>query len=139
MKKYFLDTSLIMALILDSDFNYKKAIKLEYILNEECYINNNVLNEVLTLTGRKLNIDSAREVYYSLIDKFNLLNEYEIVNYTSETFNIFETYIGVNSNKTKLSFTDSSIILTMKAFNIDTLVSFDEEFKRIKEITLIQE
>ena len=138
MKKYFLDTSFIMALILDSDSNYKKAIKLEYILNEECYINN-VLNEVLTLTGRKLNIDSAREVYYSLIDTFNVLNEYEIVNYTSETFKIFETYIGVNSNKTKLSFTDSSIILTMKAFNIDTLVSFDEEFKRIKEITLIQE
>lgn len=139
MKKYFLDTSFIMALILDSDSNYKKAIKLEYILNEECYINNNVLNEVLTLTGRKLNIDSDREVYYSLIDTFNVLNEYEIVNYTSETFKIFETYIGVNSNKTKLSFTDSSIILTMKAFNIDTLVSFDEEFKRIKEITLIQE
>ena len=80
MKKYFLDTSFIMALILDSDSNYKKAIKLEYILNEECYINNNVLNEVLTLTGRKLNIDSAREVYYSLIDTFNVLNEYEIVN-----------------------------------------------------------
>lgn len=50
--KYFLDTSFIMALVLNSDANYNKAIKLDYILNEKCFINNNVLNEVLTLTGQ---------------------------------------------------------------------------------------
>lgn len=135
--KYFLDTSFIMALVLNSDANYNKAIKLDYILNEKCFINNNVLNEVLTLTGRKINIDSAKEIYYNLIDSFEVLNEYNILNYNSENFKIFEKYIGINSNKTKLSFTDSSIILTMKEFEIDSLVTFDKEFKRVEGINLI--
>ena len=43
--KYFLDTSFIMALVLDSDSNHEKALKLAYALNEDCFINNNVLNE----------------------------------------------------------------------------------------------
>ena len=77
--KYFLDTSFIMALVLNSDANYNKAVKLDYILNEKCFINNNVLNEVLTLTGRKINIDSAKEIYYNLIDSFEVLNEYNIL------------------------------------------------------------
>lgn len=135
--KYFLDTSFIMALVLNSDANYDKAVKLDYILNEKCFINNNVLNEVLTLTGRKINIDSAKEIYYNLIDSFEVLNEYNILNYNSENFKIFEKYIGINSNKTKLSFTDSSIILTMKEFEIDSLVTFDKEFKRVEGINLI--
>ena len=132
--KYFLDTSFILALVLDSDSNHKKAVNLKEILNEKCYINNNVLNEVLTITGRKLNINNAKELYYNLIDSFELLNEYDIPNYTSETLKIFETNIRTNSKKTKLSFTDSSIILTMKEHNIENLVSFDNEFEKIKEI-----
>lgn len=135
--KYFLDTSFILALVLVSDSNYEKALKISDILDEDCYINNNVLNEILTLTGRKLNINSSKELYYSLIDSFYLLNEYDIFNYTSKTFQIFEKYVGQNSNKTKLSFTDSSIIVTMKEYGITNLVSFDEEFKRVKEIELI--
>lgn len=136
--KYFLDTSFILALVLNSDSNYKKAVNLAYVLNEKCYINNNVLNEVLTLIGRKLDINSAKELYYNIIDSFELLNEYDISNYNSENFNIFEKYVWENSKKTKLSFTDSSIILTMKEYNIPNLVSFDKEFKKVKGINLIK-
>lgn len=136
--KYFLDTSFILAIVLDSDSNYKKAVNLAYVLNEKCYINNNVLNEVLTLIGRKLDINSAKELYYNIIDSFELLNEYDISNYNSENFNIFEKYVGENSKKTRLSFTDSSIILTMKEYNIPNLVSFDKEFKKVKGINLIK-
>ena len=45
--------------------------------------------------------------------------------------------VGLNSKKTKLSFTDSSIILTMKKSNITDLVSFDQQFKNFNEINLI--
>lgn len=78
MKKYFLDSSFIMALVLDSDSNYDKAVNLKYVLKENCFINNNVLNEVLTLIGRKLNMNSAKEIYYTLIDSLNIINKYEI-------------------------------------------------------------
>lgn len=137
--KYFLDTSFILALVLDSDSNHEKALDLLHVLNEDCYINNNVLNEVLTLAGRKLNIDAAREIYYGLIDTFTLLNEYDITNYNNKNFEIFEKFVGVNNGKPKLSFTDSSIVLTMKEYNISNLISFDEEFKRIGNINLIGE
>ena len=137
--KYFLDTSFIMALVLDSDSNHEKALKLAYALNEDCFINNNVLNEVLTLTGRKLSIDAAREIYYGLIDTFTLLNEYDIANYNNKNFEIFEEFVGSNSKKSKLSFTDSSIVLTMREHDISNLLSFDEEFKKVEDINLIEE
>lgn len=141
MKKIFLDTSFIIAYVNSNDEQNEKALKLEEkenIFSQKCYINNNVLNEVLTLAGRKMNINAAEEIYYGLIDNFEILDEYSIVNYTSKNFHIFKKYIGKQSNKTKLSFTDSSIILTMKEFNITDLVSFDNEFQRIVDINLIK-
>lgn len=135
--KYFLDSSFILALILKTDANHEKAFELVDLLNEDCYINHNVLNEVLTLVGRKINILAAKEVYYTLIDNFTLLNEYSIAEYNENTFKIFENYIGSNSNKAKLSFTDSSIVLTMREFEISNLLSFDKEFKRVDEINIV--
>lgn len=135
--KYFLDSSFILALILKTDANHEKAFELVDVLNEDCYINHNVLNEVLTLVGRKINILAAKEVYYTLIDNFTLLNEYSIAEYNENTFKIFENYIGSNSNKAKLSFTDSSIVLTMREFEISNLLSFDKEFKRVDGINIV--
>ena len=140
MRKVFLDTSFILGFVNSNDELHENAKKLEdaeNILSQDCYINNNVLNEVLTLTGRKININAAEETYYGLIDSFEILNEYDIINYTSETFDIFKRVVGLNSKKTKLSFTDSSIILTMKKSNITDLVSFDQQFKNFNEINLI--
>ena len=57
--------------------------------------------------------------------------------FTAKTFDIFKRIIGNNSKKTKLSFTDSSIILTMQESNITDLVSFDQQFKNFNEINLI--
>lgn len=140
MKKVFLDTSFILAYVNSNDELHDNALRLEEaenILSQDCYINNNVLNEVLTLTGRKMNIDAAEEIYYGLIDSFKILNEYTIFNYTAKTFDIFKKIVGTNSKKTKLSFTDSSIILTMQESNITDLVSFNQQFKYFNKINLI--
>lgn len=140
MRKIFLDTSFILAYINSNDDLHENALKLEEsenILSQNVYINNNVLNEVLTLTGRKMNIDAAEEIYYSLVDSFEILNEYTILNYTAKTFDIFKKIVEDNSKKTKLSFTDSSIILTMKESNITELVSFNQQFKNFNKISLI--
>ena len=122
MSKVFLDTSFILAYVNSNDELHENALRLEEtenILSRDCYINNNVLNEVLTLTGRKINIDAAEEIYYGLIDSFEILNEYNIFNYTAKTF------------------TDSSIILTMQESEISDLVSFDQQFENFNEINLI--
>lgn len=140
MRKVFLDTSFILAYVNSNDELHENALRLEEtenILSKNCYINNNVLNEVLTLTGEKMNIDASEEIYYSLIDSFEILNEYTIFNYTAKTFDIFKRIVGTNSKKTKLSFSDSSIILTMQESNIDDLVSLDQQFKNFDDINLI--
>ena len=80
-----------------------------------------------------------REIYYGLIDTFTLLNEYDIANYNNKNFEIFEEFVGSNSKKSKLSFTDSSIVLTMREHDISNLLSFDEEFKKVEDINLIEE
>ena len=140
MKKVFLDTSFILAYVNSNDELHKNALRLEKVenvLSQDCYINNNILNEVLTLTGRKININAAEEIYYGMIDSFEILNEYNIFNYTAKTFDIFKRIVGNNSEKTKLSFTDSSIILTMQESKITDLISFDQQFKNFNEIKLI--
>ena len=140
MRKVFLDTSFILAYVNSNDELHENALRLEEaenILSHDCYINNNVLNEVLTLTGRKINIAAAEEIYYGLIDSFEILNEYTIFNYTAKTLDIFKKIVGTNSKKTKLSFTDSNIILTMRESNINDLVSFDHQFKNFNKINLI--
>lgn len=140
MKKVFLDTSFILGYVNSNDELHENALKLEEsenILSQDCYINNNVLNEVLTLTGRKININAAEEIYYGLIDSFEIINEYNIPNYTGKTFKIFKKNVGKNTEKTKLSFTDSSIILTMQESNINELISFNQQFKNFDEINLI--
>jgi predicted nucleic acid-binding protein len=71
MRKVFLDTSFILAYVNSNDELYENTLRLEKtenILSQDFYINNNVLNEVLTLTGRKMNIDAAEEIYYGMID-----------------------------------------------------------------------
>ena len=140
MSKVFLDTSFILAYVNSNDELHENALRLEEtenVLSKDCYINNNVLNEVLTLTGRNINITAAEEIYYGLIDSFEILNEYTIFNYTAKTFDIFKRIIGSNSKKTKLSFTDSSIILTMQESKIADLVSFDQQFENFDGINLI--
>lgn len=140
MNKVFLDTSFILAYVNSNDELHENALRLEEaenVLSKDCCINNNVLNEVLTLTGRKINVEAAEEIYYGLIDSFEILNEYNILNYTAKTFDIFKKIVGQNSNKTKLSFTDSSILLTMQELCITDLVSFDQQFVNFNEISLI--
>ena len=140
MSKVFLDTSFILSYVNSNDELHENALRVEEaenILSQDCYINNNVLNEVLTLIGRKININAAEEIYYGLIDSFEILNEYNIFNYTAKTFDIFKRIVGSNSKKTKLSFTDSSIILTMRESNIKDLASFDQQFENFDEINLI--
>ena len=109
MKKVFLDTSFILAYVNSNDELHENALRLEEaenILSKECCINSNVLNEVLTLTGRKINVNAAEEIYYGMVDSFEILDEYDILNYTAKTFEIFKRIVGPNSTKTKLSFTD---------------------------------
>ena len=135
MNNYFLDTSFIIAYMIDSDNQHHKTESLEHIiLNNECCINNSVLNECVTVSYNKSkNIDISQELYYILIDNFCILDEYDILNFNDKTMDIFKKHKG------NLSFTDSGIITTMAENKIDYLLTFDDQFKKEGSITVIDE
>lgn len=131
MSKYFFDSSFIIALALDNDSNKSKALELTDLLSEECYIGDNVIEEVVNVVNLKGDANKAETLYYFMIDNFKIINEHEIPNYNTKTIKVFKKFNG------KLSYTDSSMIVTVLEYNLDYLVTFDNEFKREERINLI--
>ena len=130
-EKIFLDTSFIIALAFDNDENNKSAVNLLNILQEDCYVNNSIVNEVVTVSNNKGDSTKAKKMFNFLIDNFIVINEYSIINYNSKTMVNFSKHNG------KLSFTDSGIITTMTEYNIKKLVTFDKAFRKENRVDVI--
>ena len=130
-EKIFLDASFIIALAFENDDNNESAVELKNILLEDCYVNNSVVNEVVTVSNNKGDSAKAETMFNFLIDNFTIINEYNIVNYNSKTMTTFNKHSG------KLGFTDSGIITTMVEHDIQKLVTFDKAFKKEEHIDII--
>ena len=133
--KIFLDSSFLISCVLKNDSNFDRAYELynkENIFNHECYISNLIINEIVTVIGNKGTLQDAINNYNAFKDNFIIINEYEIDNFNDNVMNIYRKY------NTKLSFTDSAILETMKCYNIENLVSFDKQFKIVDNINLIK-
>lgn len=131
MSKYFFDSSFIIALALDNDSNKSKALELTDLLSEECYIGDNVIEEVVNVVNLKGDANKAETLYNFMMDNFKIINEHEIPNYNTKTIKVFKKFNG------KLSYTDSSMIVSVLEHNLDYLVTFDNEFKREERINVI--
>lgn len=131
MSKYFFDSSFIIALALDNDSNKSKALELTDLLSEECYIGDNVIEEVVNVVNLKGDANKAETLYNFMMDNFKIINEHEIPNYNTKIIKVFKKFNG------KLSYTDSSMIVSVLEHNIDYLVTFDNEFKREERITVL--
>ena len=57
--KIFLDSSFLIAYVIETDENNKLAYKLENqgIFDNECYISNLIINEIVTVIGNKINLN----------------------------------------------------------------------------------
>lgn len=131
MSKYFFDSSFIIALALDNDSNKSKALELTDLLSEECYIGDNVIEEVVNVVNLKGDANKAKTLYNFMMDNFKIINEHEIPNYNTKTIKVFKKFNG------KLSYTDSSMVVTVLEYNIDYLVTFDKQFGREERINVV--
>lgn len=129
--KYFLDTSFVIGLIFSNDFNHEKAINVKSVLNHDCYINNSVLAEILNISNKYADYTEVIEIYYHLIDNITIINEFDIFGFDARTLVEFEKYKG------KLGFVDSGILTTMNQHQINNLVTFDKEFKKVNYVNVI--
>lgn len=130
--KCFIDSSYIIALVNENDSLHEKSLEFLDLINEnECYISNLVINEVITVVGNKISLEVALFTYDYLNKIFDVINDYDDKNFNSKTMLNYEKY------NAKLSFTDCGILTNMQNQDIDSLISFDKEFKKVENIKLI--
>ena len=138
MNKIFIDANFIVAIFREIESNHEQAVKTcEKLLNEyECCISNSIITEVVTIIMmRTKNLELTRKAYYFMIDNFTVLNEHDIDKYNDKVFKVFEKY---NNNKFNLGFVDCSIVIIYEFYNLDSVVSFDKNFKLFDEIKLYE-
>ena len=133
--KILLDSSFIIAIFRKNDPLHQRAIENKEILDNDCYISNGIVSEVITILGQKTkDIALVRLVYNYMKDNFTIINESDINMYSDNVFAIFVKY---NKNKFKLGFIDCSEVVIYEYYNLDYVASFDEEFKLFDEINLM--
>ena len=137
MSKLLIDSSFLIALFRKNDNLNRDAILNKEILNEnECFISNGILAEVITILGQKTkDMSLVRTVYNYLMDNFTILDESEIIMFNNKFFAIFEKY---NRNNFKVGFIDCSQVVIYEYYDLDFVVSFDKEFDNFDEINLLK-
>ena len=98
MTKYFLDTNFIIGLILSNDDLHMKSVELndKYDLeNQDCYVSNHVLDEIITIIGQYEGSNLAYNTYLMIKDNFTILNECNIPTFNSK---VMTTYLEKNIN-----------------------------------------
>lgn len=134
--KILLDSSFIIAIFRKNDPLHQKAIKNRDILQNDCYISNGIISDVITILGQKTkDITLVRLAYNYMKDNFTIIDESDINMYTDKVFAIFEKY---NKNKFRLGFIDCSEVIIYDYCNLDYVVSFDSEFRLFGEIKLFE-
>lgn len=135
MSKLFIDANFIIALFRDSDTNHKKAVNNKKILLEnDCYVSNGIINEIITIMMmRTKNIELTKKAYWFIKDNFTIINEYDIEIFNDKVFSIFTKY---NEKTFNLSFIDCSVVVIVKHYKLDGVVSLDKKFKLFNEINL---
>ena len=136
MKKVLLDSSFIIAIFRNNDPLHQRAIENRDVLENDCYISNGIISEVLTILAQKTkDIALVRLVYNYMKDNFTIINESDINMYNDNVFAIFEKY---NMNKFRLGFIDCSQVVIYNHYDLDYVVSFDGEFKLFEEVELFE-
>ncbi|AMK15220.1 PIN domain-containing protein [Methanobrevibacter olleyae] len=136
MKKILLDSSFIIAIFRRKDPLHQRAIENKELLENDCHVSNGIISEVITILSQKTkDITLVRLAYNYMKDNFTIIDESEINMYNDNVFAIFEKY---NKNKFKLGFIDCSQVVIYEHYNLDYLVSFDEEFNLFEEVKLLE-
>ena len=138
MRKLLFDTNFIVAYVLASDAIHQRAIDLEDkedILNNELYITNHIIDEVVTIIGQKASPKDAIDVYRLMKDNFIIINEYEVFDFNDK---VMSRYDNMNdSGNQRIGFTDCSIIEVAKLYDLDAVVTFDKAFEENGDIEII--
>ena len=81
--KYFIDSSFIVSLFKETDTNHEIGKEhIDIIDDNECYITNGILLEVITILMKKTKDNNIVKLAYAyLLDNFIIVDEYNIKQY----------------------------------------------------------
>lgn len=126
-----LDTSFIVSYFNTRDQNHLKAVKLMKKIHEPLCMTDYIFGEVVTVSLIRLkSLDRASKIGNVLLKSLKIIN----VEKTSfdNAWNLF-----CKQKETVLSFTDCTTISVMLENDIEKIVTFDGDFGKISEITVI--
>lgn len=132
--KIFIDSSFWLAFINKEDALHQKSLLLSQnkrIAQAEFFTSDYVIDESLTRLKKKAGAKLAFLLFESLQKKIKegsltlLLTNKKFFN---KAYKIFKN----NPLPKSFSFTDATIVALMKAHRVNTLLTFDEDFKEIK-------
>ncbi len=129
----FIDASVLIAFANARDIHKAKASK----ILEECLtgkygpliITDYIFDEVVEVLLRKTNRNISKE-----FGSFLLTSEFSLLNIDRHTFYTAWELFGKTP---QLSFTDCTTVAFMQLHGINTVATFDKEFKHVRDLTVI--
>ena len=131
----FLDSSFLVAVEVKTDQNHEKAIQIrDKIIGGkfgETTISDYIFDETITTTFNK-----TKNLKEAVFVGTNLQNSAEVIKVDEQIFNEAWNIFKEQKN-TKFSFTDCTVVALMNEHKIKYIATFDEDFKKIKEISVV--
>ncbi|MAE49609.1 hypothetical protein CMI48_02155 [Candidatus Pacearchaeota archaeon] len=130
----FLDSSFLIGYKIENDHHHERALKIMKDISSGTYgeavFSDYVFDETLTVVfGKSKILQEAVSLGDQLLSSALLLRVDESV--FQETFDLFR------EQKTKLSFTDCSIVALMRSHGVKRVATFDEEFQKVEGIEVV--
>jgi len=124
----FIDTSFLLALLIKSDVNHKRALQLSKLFNENKMINTTVLTETLNAfigIGGKIGIS----LYETLKEMFDI--DYLTPSDYDEAVKIYLSY------DSSINYSDCTILKSMQKNNIYRIATFDSDFNKVNGLEVL--
>jgi predicted nucleic acid-binding protein len=116
----FIDSSYIIALIVESDQWHDDALRLmDVVSKSEKIITHAMIIETINLIGKCMGGKIGEKIFNYICDNYRI---YEKTDLLSRSMIEFLKYDG------KISLADSTALITMQDFKIHEIVSFDKDF-----------
>lgn len=124
----FVDSSFLIALLIQTDSLHEDALKIGHSIHERKMINSTVLNETLNAfsgKGGKL----GKDLFNEIIEMFDI--EY----LTDECYNdAMEIYLSYDST---INYSDCTILATMFKNGVNKIATFDSDFEKVRGLILL--
>lgn len=128
----FIDSNFFIGFFIENDYWFERAKELiKQIPVKDRIICNAVLNEIITILGMKSDGKTCEKAYNYLKDTCIIFNEHNIPDINDK---IIRTYLKFNCD---LSYTDSTIIESMRELGIKKVLTFDKDFDKVEGIERI--